>query len=97
MHIIWWPISEKRVAGSPAPRRANPAAQRTRVWIALRRKSPLLAKAARNGAPQGVDGFKKRNINLLLRPGRFRPAPIELVRGLGLLRARWEQAPEPFQ
>src|SRR5712672_3138106 len=36
MHIIWWPISLKRVAGSPAPRRQMTAAQRTRVSRALR-------------------------------------------------------------
>src|SRR5580704_19665249 len=72
MHIIWWPISLKRVAGSPAPRKAKTAAQSTSVWDALRRKDPafdwlrpgLLAKDARSGAPGFDDGFRKLDISL---------------------------------
>src|ERR1700722_7162722 len=51
MHIIRWPISLKRVAGSPAPRRATRVAQNSSVWPSLRRRDPLLAKEARSGAP----------------------------------------------
>src|SRR5271170_6552019 len=57
MHIIWWPISVKRLAGSPAPTEAKTAAHSRRVWAALLRKASLLAKDARNGAPWFVFGF----------------------------------------
>src|ERR1700685_3078872 len=36
MHIIWWPISLKRVAGSPAPSRAKMAADSRRICAGLR-------------------------------------------------------------
>src|SRR5580704_588892 len=58
MHIIWWPISVKRVAGSPAPRKAKMASDRRRMPTILWRGLPLLAKDARNGVPGFVVGFE---------------------------------------
>jgi len=35
MHMIWWPRSVKRVAGSPAPEKTKTARQRTSAWTIL--------------------------------------------------------------
>src|ERR1700693_3954419 len=105
MHIIWWPISLNRVAGSPAPTKAKTARQRRMVWVALRPEHPpfdslragFLPKEARSGAPCFEDGFK-RDISLLLLLGRrLVPAPALLGREPRLALARWEPGPGRFR
>src|SRR5580693_8596066 len=103
MHIIWWPIVVKRVAGSPAPRKAKTAAQSTSVWAALRRKDPpfgklragFLAKDARSGAPTFENGFE-RDISLLWPLERAALAPALRVREHGRARGRSEPGQERF-
>src|SRR5580658_7423930 len=97
MHIIWWPISLKRVAGSPAPRKAKMAVQMRRVWAALRPGIPRLAKEARRGAPRFEYEFKKRDISLLWPLERVALAQAALGREHGRERGRSEPEPGPFR
>src|SRR5579862_6768962 len=91
MHIMRWPISLNRVAGSPAPSRAKREAESSAVCAALRRKprpfdkvkAGFLAKDARNGTPTFLMARAKRcknfDINLLsllVRRARVRVWPV---------------------
>src|SRR6202035_4589910 len=97
MHIIWWPISLKRVAGSPAPSRAITAAQSRRVWASLRDKGkdPLLAKEARSGAPGFVLGFEFVIDLWNIAPITTWPESIEELQAplLGPQRPRYQKRP----
>src|SRR5208282_5286862 len=73
MHIIWWPISVKRVAGSEVPRRVKTVAQRSEICRDLLRSLPRLAKDARHGAP-GEDRDLLRSLPRLAKSAR-RGAP----------------------